>query len=1114
MSIDSSIMLTSKSTIDNSKLNSVLTEINSQFKFSVSFMVDNELYDKQYLLKLEEDKIPKPEKEGYTFIGWYTNKSCYEANKCSYPLDVTKDLTLYAKFESDSICSLEYNIIDSQSKILQIELYLINPKGLQINLIDLTFSTSVGPVIGYDYTNSNIFDNYEFEYCGILAHYNLKSSYTTDTRIYLGILLVLNDLNLTSGTISCDETYTLFDPQETKLDLKCEEYSFECSSTNEDDLSSDTGISKVSVNVDDTSYNSTVFYNNEYIFGKFDSSFEEATINVESTSTLSYIRIAKYNNLSALQSLSSDIKGSVSLNVPMYDSTQTYIIVVTAEDGTQKEYKVTLQKYTESQSTALISYELDNSDTINSYYQKDIIINVYLSNANYKVGKLDILLQYDCTLFEYSDLTISCEDFNLSSNILELTNYLTFTLYSDKGVLNNDKYLLCQIHLKLKEDIEHKAYYTTFDGKYDEDSTSIYNPQGTEKNSTTTGTSLTIIEGTSPYLTEFKLYDNEDNLLYEADLDDLIINNNTIEINVANGYTSLYYYLNAKNNTTVKLDSNIVTKENNNYISLSDDELTLIFNMSVYQEAQTAKITINIIKEEESKLDFIFELRNTDTIDVYYKNDIIIDIYIDNANYYISKIIFNLIYDTNIFEIKDDDYYTFESIYSLVSISNNNGTISVELESENGYFDLDKYLIGSISFKLKENLSQEDHDVEFNCDTLKFYNKSNNLQEYSFEALTFTVNSGNSPYLTQFYIEDSNGNVIYSATSQELNINNNTINVSLNYKYDSIKYFVDSASETTIYLNSSEVSKLTSYSLALTVEESITLEFSTMVSSNNTEAYITFIITREKEKISISPVLEVVDGCSFKYKTLQEVDYGFYVEYEIIETTHTEYVEGNRYVLSNVIPYLTIEKLLTQFKQYKEYLAGNCDFKVYNSVGDLVDEDEYDSIFTYVSTGYSIELYINETLTDKIYISIIGDSDQDGDVTTMDLTTIFDYYETSNPKLYNLEVYISMDVNGDGIVDLNDIDMIISHSSGDLDIFDGMEIIEYQPEEETSLLCLINELDLNQEEISIVSETLDNLIVNTYKEVSYYSHISLRNDCYDFIKYYDLCIIEEGKILI
>ena len=45
------------------------------------------------------EKEPLPARDGYTFLGWYLEESFI--NKVTFPFEVTKDQTLYAKWEEN-----------------------------------------------------------------------------------------------------------------------------------------------------------------------------------------------------------------------------------------------------------------------------------------------------------------------------------------------------------------------------------------------------------------------------------------------------------------------------------------------------------------------------------------------------------------------------------------------------------------------------------------------------------------------------------------------------------------------------------------------------------------------------------------------------------------------------------------------------------------------------------------------------------------------------------------------------------------------------------------------------------------------------------------------------
>ena len=75
-------------------------------KYTVTYIYDGEEYHKEtveYGSVITE--IQDPTKEGYTFTGWYTKDN----EKVSYPITVTKNITLYSKYEINSYKVSYYN---------------------------------------------------------------------------------------------------------------------------------------------------------------------------------------------------------------------------------------------------------------------------------------------------------------------------------------------------------------------------------------------------------------------------------------------------------------------------------------------------------------------------------------------------------------------------------------------------------------------------------------------------------------------------------------------------------------------------------------------------------------------------------------------------------------------------------------------------------------------------------------------------------------------------------------------------------------------------------------------------------------------------------------------
>ena len=76
-----------------------------------TYDVHFELYGGRGVSDLKTDRIetePLPTKEGYTFLGWYFDGGF--ANKASFPLEVTDNITLYAKWEENEPARITFTV--------------------------------------------------------------------------------------------------------------------------------------------------------------------------------------------------------------------------------------------------------------------------------------------------------------------------------------------------------------------------------------------------------------------------------------------------------------------------------------------------------------------------------------------------------------------------------------------------------------------------------------------------------------------------------------------------------------------------------------------------------------------------------------------------------------------------------------------------------------------------------------------------------------------------------------------------------------------------------------------------------------------------------------------
>ncbi len=93
----------------------IINDVPKEFKVSFVTNGGTKVND---LLTSRIETEPYTEKEGYTFLGWYLEKTFI--NKITFPYDVTKDITLYAKWEENVTSSLNF-VVDENGVLTNVE---------------------------------------------------------------------------------------------------------------------------------------------------------------------------------------------------------------------------------------------------------------------------------------------------------------------------------------------------------------------------------------------------------------------------------------------------------------------------------------------------------------------------------------------------------------------------------------------------------------------------------------------------------------------------------------------------------------------------------------------------------------------------------------------------------------------------------------------------------------------------------------------------------------------------------------------------------------------------------------------------------------------------------
>jgi hypothetical protein len=157
--------------------------------------------------------------------------------------------------------------------------------------------------------------------------------------------------------------------------------------------------------------------------------------------------------------------------------------------------------------------------------------------------------------------------------------------------------------------------------------------------------------------------------------------------------------------------------------------------------------------------------------------------------------------------------------------------------------------------------------------------------------------------------------------------------------------------------------------------------------------------------------------------------------------------ELERIVLGQIVPETGIETFLTNFGEEQ---AGK--IRLYNKDGDLiydcgtVTEGLYDSD-KLIGTGWKLELVAsNGTIADLVYLSVLGDIDGDGYVTTNDSSLINSYAVGGASSVFaNVEVRLAGYVKNNGYITTLDSSIINSIAVSDIT---GITKYYYIPEGE------------------------------------------------------------------
>ena len=113
--------------------------------------------------------------------------------------------------------------------------------------------------------------------------------------------------------------------------------------------------------------------------------------------------------------------------------------------------------------------------------------------------------------------------------------------------------------------------------------------------------------------------------------------------------------------------------------------------------------------------------------------------------------------------------------------------------------------------------------------------------------------------------------------------------------------------------------------------------------------------------------------------------------------------------------------------------------KIYDKDGNVLYDcgTEYD-VEAYVGTGAKVELILGGEAIDTVYLSVLGDTDGDGEITTKDSAVINAYIANSDdiPQFELAEYMLSALLVNNGDVTTRDAGLVGSYVAGDISIED------------------------------------------------------------------------------
>ena len=152
-------------------------------------------------------------------------------------------------------------------------------------------------------------------------------------------------------------------------------------------------------------------------------------------------------------------------------------------------------------------------------------------------------------------------------------------------------------------------------------------------------------------------------------------------------------------------------------------------------------------------------------------------------------------------------------------------------------------------------------------------------------------------------------------------------------------------------------------------------------------------------------VFGITDDSSYRFLTAKSADY-------LEEEAHKLYKASTIVVIADVQTETTIEEFLNNLT-----IQEGQTITVLDSNYSKVNPRDY--AYTYVGTGFKIQLKENNIIKDVIYVSVVGDITGDGLCDYNDFIAMQNYLSANTALEY--EYYQAADLNNDGYVDDSDL---------------------------------------------------------------------------------------------